>query len=1829
MPKRNIFGIVLVVLAALACGSFWHFSTNRLQSEFSDGTAAGPGIGSSPLVNNPSSVVSNSAAVVSAQPNATAQRNGSDIDHVTQRKDAAGAKWGAEAKKDLVNGQEADPLAKFAVVEERLQDLGNGRQMHVALYRIGGRFPLIRRDHRLEKAADGSVTRRLWNEVVANHVILTASSMEERIRVEALLGGKGWTFGLKSDLNPWMVVNLPGQSLADLQRARELLAKTIPASVKVTEDAVMRPSVIPNDPAYLDGTLWALPKIQANRAWDIADGSGEVVVGVIDTGFDYTHSDLASNMWVNPLEIPDNNLDDDGNGKTNDIFGWNFYTGTTNVDNNAQSHGTHVAGTVAAVGFNSLGVIGVVPRAKIIACRVADESGNSSSSLCDAALEYLTALRNRGEHVVACNTSMGGTSGGYSLGGSVFDQYACESGIVSAHSSGNDYFNEANNPLRDPWTPFILYVANSTKTDTRWASSNVGFSWCDLAAPGESILSTMPGNAWGYKTGTSMSSPHVAGAAAMVASANPSLNAVQVMHIITNSTDAVSAFTGLVTSGGRLNVYKAVQMAKTYPDVALLAPVQGGTLVQSQQATLVANVQIASNSVTAVRFYQGGTTLIGTDNSAAGGWACNWTPDSIGTHDITCEADDSAGHTTKTWWRTRVTVAASAPANPVVSISAVDDFAAEPGNHAKLVVQLSSASASNITVPLTVSGTAAAGVDYVALPSSVVVTAGSLAVELPVTVTNDFFEESIETVVVSLGSGAGYTVGSDSNATVWIHDDESEAQPVIVADPVSVAAEVGGAVNFSVVAGGKMPLGYQWKKNSVTIPGATSNNYAISSVVPGDVGGYSCLVTNAYGAATSAAANLTLKPLSTMPASGFTPSSAQLNALLNVSNMTLNLYACWNTVNGGTNLTQWTNSAYVGSWTSANTSNVSFTASGLQVDTLYYFTFCHTNGADRTWSRVLTFRTMGAVAVENSGGASGSVPGIAQLNGALTAGGSADIRAYWGASDGGTNTAAWGNVATQNGVLQGPFSANVSNLLYGLTYYYRCNASNNLGSAWAPASTSFTSRLGSFSENFDGVTAPGLPVGWTTVGTANWITTTASNDTPPNAAFTPDLGGISTNSLISPVFGYVSGMGPLSFRHSFICEGTTTAYDGCVLEVKIGANAWQDVIAAGGSWVTGGYTHTIKTGYQNPLAGRSAWGISSGGFITTKVNLPASASGQEIQLRWLIGTDSSGSSVGWYVDTVGFSDNPGVLRVNPTSADGVMDNSATLNGTLSCSGAVLSAYAYWGTVNGGTNAASWEGNAYVGSGTNQLSANLSKLVSGLNPSTTYYFTLRGSNACEQVWATNVLSFTTTGLPSGPAVTNGSGATALSASTARLTGALTAGLAADVYIYWGATDGGMGKGSWANSVLLPGTAQGAFSNVVSNLFYGLTYYYRCYASNSVDSAWAAGSARFTTMAPAGGSTEVTGWSYTNWSSDANSGLTNSLTYLVAVNFGGSAVTVNGVSFGASALSGANFTIGGALGTFNNDANNVAGGSAGLAKDFIYNGTPRTIALTNLVAGNRYKVTLFTVGFEAAGSRIQTFASGSDSAVIDQDAYGDNNGNRISYVFDADASGSRTISVTPNSGNSFHMYALAACVLPAGTIKMLTNSPATGVDVNSAVVNGSISCSGSVYNVYAHWNTANGGTNAAAWTNCAYAGSWTNVSSASISNLVSGLNPGTTYYFTLRGSNACEQVWATNVLSFTTLTGGVATKTLQVISPYGSAYPAVGTLSTNVGSTMTCSVLNSPIVNGTTQYLCKGWTMTGNAPVIGTGTNFTMTITNNAVLTWQWTTNYWIELSVIGN
>ena len=201
------------------------------------------------------------------------------------------------------------------------------------------------------------------------------------------------------------------------------------------------------------------------------------------------------------------------------------------------------------------------------------------------------------------------------------------------------------------------------------------------------------------------------------------------------------------------------------------------------------------------------------------------------------------------------------------------------------------------------------------------------------------------------------------------------------------------------------------------------------------------------------------------------------------------------------------------------------------------------------------------------------------------------------------------------------------------------DGTTNLGTATFPLTLGAPTLV--FLENFDGVSAPALPAGWATASSgaqSNWVTQTTVRDTIPNAPFSNDGANIGINELVSPPITLPAGASQLSFRNNYNLESLNGHYyDGGVLEIKIGASTnYSDIIAAGGSFISGGYVGTIDPTFFNPLINRSAWSGNSGGFTNTTVILPASAAGQSVQLRWRCGTDNgNGSSVaGWRIDTI-------------------------------------------------------------------------------------------------------------------------------------------------------------------------------------------------------------------------------------------------------------------------------------------------------------------------------------------------------------------------------------------------------------------------------------------------------------------------------------------------------------------------------------------------------------------------------------------------------------------
>ena len=245
----------------------------------------------------------------------------------------------------------------------------------------------------------------------------------------------------------------------------------------------------------------------------------------------------------------------------------------------------------------------------------------------------------------------------------------------------------------------------------------------------------------------------------------------------------------------------------------------------------------------------------------------------------------------------------------------------------------------------------------------------------------------------------------------------------------------------------------------------------------------------------------------------------------------------------------------------------------------------------------------------------------------------------------------YGALATNGASVSRPFTFTAApNLTCGGTITLTLqlqDGTENLGIVQINLTTG--ARRIAFQENFDSVTAPNLPNGWTTAATGaqqNWTTSTAQFQTAPNSVFSPDPNQVGLNELVSPAVSITSPNAEIEFRNWYELETTflrNRLYDGSVLEIKIGGGAWQDIEAAGGQFTSGGYDGVIDSCCQNPLMGRRGWSGRSGvgqtpQFITSKAQLPAAAQGQSVQFRWRVGTDIGTFRTGQYIDNLVVSD---------------------------------------------------------------------------------------------------------------------------------------------------------------------------------------------------------------------------------------------------------------------------------------------------------------------------------------------------------------------------------------------------------------------------------------------------------------------------------------------------------------------------------------------------------------------------------------------------------------
>ena len=341
------------------------------------------------------------------------------------------------------------------------------------------------------------------------------------------------------------------------------------ASVATVEpDFALGTTAIPADPGF--DQLWGLRNvgqsggtpgadIRAASAWNTTTGSRSVVVAVIDTGVDTTHPDLATNIWRNPREIPGDNRDNDGNGYVDDVHGWDFANGDADpMDDNG--HGTHVAGTIGAVGGNGIGVAGVSWQVSIMPLKFMSGSGSGTTSSAIAAINYATMMRRDfGINVVATNNSWGGAANSLALRSAI--AAGGNAGVLFVAAAGN---SASDNDLAPSYPasfadPSVIAVAASDRMNALAGFSSFGATSVDVVAPGAGIYSTLPGGTYGWYSGTSMAAPHVTGTVALLAAAAPRASAGQIRAAILDAATPTATFAGKVATGGLLNAAGALE----------------------------------------------------------------------------------------------------------------------------------------------------------------------------------------------------------------------------------------------------------------------------------------------------------------------------------------------------------------------------------------------------------------------------------------------------------------------------------------------------------------------------------------------------------------------------------------------------------------------------------------------------------------------------------------------------------------------------------------------------------------------------------------------------------------------------------------------------------------------------------------------------------------------------------------------------------------------------------------------------------------------------------------------------------------------------------------------------------------------------------------------------------------------------------------------------------------------------------------------------------------------------------------------------------------------
>ena len=336
-------------------------------------------------------------------------------------------------------------------------------------------------------------------------------------------------------------------------------ARTVNAVNKFSED-----SNIPNDPMFNE--QWALSNTGQNggkenadmsaiKAWEKSKGSGKVVIAVLDTGVDYTHPDLISNMWIRPDNVPQ--YTDDELGTFNDERGFDAADNQSDpMDDNG--HGTHCAGIIGAEGNNDEGIAGINWKVQIMPLKFLGKGGFGSVKDAIESINYAIDRKRNGVNIRIISASWGSTQYSKALEDAI--RAAGEAGILFVAAAGNDSTDNDKRPHypSNYDLPNVISVAALDRNDQLASFSNFGVKTVHIAAPGREILSTWLNDDYREASGTSMATPYVSGIAALILSGEPDMSVEKLREKLLKSVDKIDSLNGKVENGGRINAAKAL-----------------------------------------------------------------------------------------------------------------------------------------------------------------------------------------------------------------------------------------------------------------------------------------------------------------------------------------------------------------------------------------------------------------------------------------------------------------------------------------------------------------------------------------------------------------------------------------------------------------------------------------------------------------------------------------------------------------------------------------------------------------------------------------------------------------------------------------------------------------------------------------------------------------------------------------------------------------------------------------------------------------------------------------------------------------------------------------------------------------------------------------------------------------------------------------------------------------------------------------------------------------------------------------------------------------------